>query len=90
LIIHDVHASPVNSNDDLVLRKTRSSKLVCLVETREEQRPLVLGIVDDVFFDGQRKDALFDEVAPTERVRYGLETNGRKDTENTETAIIQV
>jgi len=63
LVVDNVHSCPVDGNDNLVLRQTRPRKLVCLVEAREQQRPLVLGIVDDVFFHGQRRHSLFHKVA---------------------------
>jgi len=66
LVIDDIYSSPVDCNNHLVLWKTRSRKLVCLIETREQQRPLVLGIVDNVFLHSQWRHSLFHKVAVSE------------------------
>jgi len=63
LIINNIDSSPVDGNDDVILRQTRPSKLVRLIEPREQQRPLVAGIVDNVLLHFQRRDATPYEVA---------------------------
>jgi len=63
LIINDIHSSPVDGNDDIVLWQTRPSKLVCLVEPREQQRPFVASVVDNILLHLQRRDATSYKVA---------------------------
>jgi len=79
LIVDDIDSSPVHSNDHIVLRQTRSRKLIRLVEAREQQRPLVARVVDDVLLHLQRCNATPYEIALCERlldlvgpVRHGL------------------
>ena len=50
LVVDHVHAGPVDCNDHVVLWQARAGELVRLVESREEQRPLVLGVVHNVLF----------------------------------------
>ena len=50
LVIHDVHPRPVDSNDDLVLGEGRAREAICLVESREQERPLQLCIHHDFLF----------------------------------------
>lgn len=59
LIVDDVDARPVDGDDDVVLGQRRSAESIGLVETREEQRPLVHGVVDNVLFhfDGRHSFA---------------------------------
>ena len=72
LIIDHIDARPVDSNYHFVLRQTRTCKLVRLVEAWEQQRPLVLGIVDNVFLHRQWCHSLRHKVAATELSRYCL------------------
>ena len=65
LIVDDVDSCPVDSNDHLILWEAWPGELVRLVEAGEQEWPLVLGVVDDVFLDGQRLHSLLDEIAPT-------------------------
>lgn len=51
LIVHDVHSSPVDGNDHVILGQTRAGKLVRFVEAREEEWPLVLGKLDHHLLD---------------------------------------
>lgn len=56
LVIHNIDASPVDSDDDIILGQAGPRKLVGLVETGKQQRPFVLGITHHIFFhlDSQR------------------------------------
>ena len=70
LIVNDIDSSPVDSNDDVVLRQARPRKLVCLVEPRKQQRPLVAGVVDDILLHLQRCNAIPYKIALWEGLLY--------------------
>lgn len=48
LVVHDVHPRPVDCNDNFVLWQAGPREPVGLVEPREEEGPLELGIHDDL------------------------------------------
>lgn len=57
LIINHIDSSPVDSNDDVILRQTRPRKLVRLIEPWEQQWPLVACVVDDILLHLQWSNA---------------------------------
>ena len=50
LVIYNIDASPVDSDDDIILGQAGPRKLVGLVETGKQQRPFVHGITHHIFF----------------------------------------
>ena len=73
LVVYDVYARPVHRDNDVVLWQARPGELVRLVEARVQQWPLVLGVVYDVFFDVERRDAVAHEVTLPEAVADALD-----------------
>ena len=51
LIIHNINSCPVHSYYHVILWQTGAWKLVSFVKSREQQRPLITSVVNNIFFD---------------------------------------
>ena len=58
LIIHNINSSPVHRYYHVILWQTGAGKLVSFVKSREQQRPLITSVVDNIFFDVLRFNLL--------------------------------
>ena len=58
LIVDNINSSPVHGYYHVILWQTGAWKLVSLVKSREQQRPLITSVVDNIFFDVLRFNLL--------------------------------
>ena len=58
LIIHNINSSPVHRYYHVILWQTGAWKLVSFVKSREQQRPLITSVVDNILFDVLRFNLL--------------------------------
>ncbi len=63
MVVDNVDTCPVNGYNDIVLGQGRSTETVGFVESGEEQRPFVHGVIDDVFFDFDGRDTFAGVIA---------------------------
>ena len=71
LIVDNINSSPVHGYYHVILWQTGAWKLVSLVKSREQQRPLITSVVDNIFFDVLRFN-LLSRVVSLLRVTYKI------------------
>ena len=72
LVVDDVDPRPIDRHYDVVLGEAGAGELVGFIEPREEQGPVVLGIVDHVLLHPLPIQTIAEEIAVPECIRDGL------------------